>query len=827
MMKLISFLIATLFATTTVFAQVEQSEPQPATQIEAVSAESPAQAEASADIATTDATDAPASAQEAGVDWEKVMYYAMIVILALLAISGLYVGVTNDAVNFLNSALGSKAASFRTILIVASIGILIGALTSSGMMDVARHQMFDPNQFSFKDVMFLYVGVMFANVILLDLYNSLGLPTSTTVSLIFCLLGSAVAVALFKIGSNPEISIEQLGEYIKADRAMGIVSAILLSVVLAFTMGTIVMWVSRLIFSFRYMKMFRRLGALWCGVSLTAILYFALFKGLKSQLAGTYFVELVNDNLIIALLISWAVCSLILLFLQLFRVNILRITILSGTFALALAFAGNDLVNFIGVPIAGVEIFTAKMSGAADAAIMADLAKESSASNSLMNLDFSNIFASNTIYIIIAGIIMVITLWTSRKAMNVSQTELSLSSADGGGDKQFSSSVFSRALVRGAVNLSRVFEKVTPAPVKRFIEKRFEWADIEHSGAPYDMIRATVNLTTASLLIAIGTSLKLPLSTTYVCFMVAMGSSLADKAWGRESAVYRITGVFTVVMGWFVTGFGGFIIAFALGLLLMWGDVWAFVAITALCLYMFIHSNFMPKKKKEEKKSDAEARENLVNNTMTAVSDTIKSTTRIYNRTIVALMKENRKALKDLSAEASEMYEENRRLKYSIATTLRTTYGSNLNLSLYYVQILDYLNEMTKSLVHITRPSFEHIDNNHTGLSQVQTESLMSINADVNEIYSRIIYMFTSNDFSTIDEVLTMRDNLFERLAKATKDELARITNGESNSRSGMLYLGIISETKTMVLQSRNLLKSRRYFIEQEGKVIHQKRIYE
>ena len=826
-MRLISFLIALLFATTSVFAQVEQSEPKPATAVEAVTPESPAQAEVSADTAIADTTDAPASAEEAGINWEKVMYYAMVVILALLAISGLYVGVTNDAVNFLNSALGSKAASFRTILIVASIGIIIGALTSSGMMDVARHQMFDPVQFSFKEVMFLYVGVMFANVILLDLYNSLGLPTSTTVSLIFCLLGSAVAVALFKIGSNPEISIEQLGEYIKADRAMGIVSAILLSVVLAFTMGTIVMWISRLIFSFRYMKMFRRFGALWCGVSLTAILYFALFKGLKSQLAGTYFVELVNDNLIIALLISWAVCSLVLLFLQLFRVNVLRITILSGTCALALAFAGNDLVNFIGVPIAGVEIFTAKMAGATDATIMADLAKESSASNSLMNLDFSNIFASNTIYIIIAGLIMVITLWTSRKAMNVSQTELSLSSADGGGDKQFSSSVFSRALVRGAVNLSRVFEKVTPTPVKNFIEKRFEWADIEHSGAPYDMIRATVNLTTASLLIAIGTSLKLPLSTTYVCFMVAMGSSLADKAWGRESAVYRITGVFTVVMGWFVTGFGGFIIAFGLGLLLMWGDIWAFVAITILCLYMFIHSNFMPKKKKEEKKNDAEARENLVNNTMTAVSDTIKSTTRIYNRTIVALMKENRKALKELSTEANEMYEENRRLKYSIATTLRTTYGSNLNLSLYYVQILDYLNEMTKSLVHITRPAFEHIDNNHTGLSQVQTESLMSINADVNEIYSRIIYMFTSNDFSTIDEVLTMRDNLFERLAKATKEELARITNGESNSRSGMLYLGIISETKTMVLQSRNLLKSRRYFIEQEGKVIHQKRIYE
>ena len=743
----------------------------------------------------------------------EIYYQVMLAILALLAVSGLYVGVTNDAVNFLNSALGSKAASFRTVLLVASAGIIIGVLTSSGMMDVARHGMFHPQLFTFKEVMYLYVGVMFANVILLDLYNSLGLPTSTTVSLIFCLLGSAVAVALFKIGSNSDIHLEELGHFLNTTKAMGVVSGILLSVILAFVSGTIVMWISRLIFSFSYMKMLRRLGAVWCGMSLTSILYFAVFKGLKSQLAGTAFVEWVNNNLLITLVGVWAACALLLFFLQLFRVNILRITILAGTFSLALAFAGNDLVNFIGVPIAGLEAYT--VSGGDVNMAMTALAEPAKSGN-------------NLIYIVISGIIMVATLWTSRKAMSVSQTELSLTSADGGGEQQFESSMFSRAVVRAAVNTSRFFDKVTPEKVKNFVEKRFEYADIEHSGAPYDMIRSTVNLTTASLLIALGTSLKLPLSTTYVCFMVAMGSSLADKAWGRESAVYRITGVFTVVAGWFVTGFGGFIIAFVLGLLLMWGDVWAFVAITLLCIYMFIHSNFMPKKKKEEKrKSDAEVRENLVNNTMSGVSDTIKATTRIYNRTIVALMKEDRKSLKELTAEAAEMYEENRRLKYSIAHTLRDTYGSDLNLSLYYVQILDYLNEMTKSLVHITRPSFEHIDNNHTGLSEIQTENLMSINADVNEIYSRIIYMFTSNDFSTIDEVLVMRDNLFERLAQSTKEELARITAGESNSRAGMLFLGIISETKTMVLQSRNLLKSRRYFIEQEGKVIRQKRIYE
>ena len=640
------------------------------------------------------------------------IYYVMIAILAILAVSGLYVGVTNDAVNFLNSAIGSRAAKFRTILIVASLGILIGVLTSSGMMDVARHGMFHPELFTFREVMLLYVGVMFANVILLDVYNSLGLPTSTTVSLIFCLLGSAVAVSLFKIGVDPTLSFSQLGEYINTTKALGVVSAILLSVILAFTMGTIVMWISRMIFSFRYMKVLRRFGAIWCGISLTSILYFALFKGLKAPLGGTAFIAWIDNHLLLALLIAWVACSLLLFFLQLFRVNILRITILAGTFSLALAFAGNDLVNFIGVPIAGLEAFVESSAAGGDTSmLMESMAVPSDGSNSM-----------NFIYILISGIIMIITLWTSRKAMNVSQTELSLSSAsDDGGDVQFSSPVFSRALVRAAVNTSRLFDKITPVKVRNFIEKRFEWADIEHSGAPYDMIRSTVNLTTASLLIAFGTSLKLPLSTTYVCFMVAMGSSLADKAWGRESAVYRITGVFTVVMGWFITGFGGFIIAFLLGLLLMWGGNWAFGAITIVCLSMFIHSNFMSKKGKsgDKKKDEAKVRDNLVDNTMTSVSETVKASTRIYNRTIVALMKEDRKALKELTAEASEMYEENRRLKYSIASTLRSTYGSDLNLSLYYVQILDYLNEMTKALVHITRPSFQHIDNNHTGFRPI------------------------------------------------------------------------------------------------------------
>ena len=735
------------------------------------------------------------------------IYIAVVAVLAILAVSGLYVGVTNDAVNFLNSAIGSKAASLRVILAVASVGIIIGAVTSSGMMEVARNGMFDPSRFTFAEIMMLYVGVMFANVILLDLYNSLGLPTSTTVSLIFCLLGSAVAVATFKIATDDALTLDMLGEYINTSRAMGIISAILLSVLIAFTCGTAIMYVSRLIFSFRYIPMLRRLGAVWCGASLTTIIYFALFKGLRNALAGSAFIEWVDDSLWLALLVCWAGCSLLLFFLQLFRINILRITILAGTFSLALAFAGNDLVNFIGVPVAAFDSYSIARAAGSDTMTMGALNEPAPAS---------------IMFVLAAGAIMVLTLWTSRKAMHVTETEISLSSQNDDAPEQYSSSLFSRTVVRATLNIVNFFDKVSSPRVKKFVASRFEWADIEHTGAPYDMIRATVNLTTSSLLIALATSLKLPLSTTYVCFMVAMGSSLADRAWGRESAVYRITGVMTVITGWFVTAIGGFLIALAMGLILMWGGMIAFGVITVLCLYMLIHSNFRkPKQKEESEKPVLPTRENLAESVVENVGTTIKNSTRIYNRTLVALMKEDRKALKEAMQEAEQMYEYNNKLKYSVAATIKGTYGADLNLSLYYVQMSDYLNEMSKALVFITKPAFEHIDNNHEGLSRVQTEDLMSINGDVDIIYSRIIYMIVNSDFTDIDSVLDMRDEIFDRIADATKDELARITSGESNSKAGMLYLNILSETKTMVLQSRNLLKSQRLFMSQEGRLTH------
>lgn len=726
------------------------------------------------------------------------IYTIIVVILGILAVSGLFVGVSNDAVNFLNSAIGSKAAPMRTILLVASVGIIVGVLTSSGMMEVARSGMFNPGLFTFHEVMMLYLGVMFANIILLDLYNSLGLPTSTTVSLIFCLLGSAIAVSIFKISGDAALSISSLGSFINTSRAMGIVSAILLSVVIAFTCGTFAMYISRAIFSFRYTTMLRRFGAFWCGASLTAIVYFALFKGLKNLLADHPMILWINEHLLVALVICWIVCSLMLLFVQLFKVNILRITILSGTFALALAFAGNDLVNFIGVPVAGFDAYRIATATGDETMLMGALAENIPANMSIL---------------LIAGGIMLLTLWTSKKAMHVSQTELKLASQDEDAS-QGSSSIFSRTIVRAAMQINNAMQVVIPARMRSRIERRFEFEDIEHSGAPFDMIRATVNLTTSALLIALATSLKLPLSTTYVCFMVAMGSSLADRAWGRESAVYRISGVITVVMGWFVTALGGFIIAFIVGLVLIYGGTVAFIVVTVLCGYMLIRSNFSKKKAEEIETQKSETSDDVIRSLREEVAHTMIRATKIYDRTLLATMRENRSELQAMVKEANTLFYQSRDRKYTLMPTLKKLQHADIYAAHYYVQVVDFLNEVTKALLHIARPAFDHIDNCHEGFSSEETRDLMAINDEVEMINRRITMMLVEGNFSEIETVLVMRDGLFERIAEVMLSELSRIDSSKTNTRASMLYLTILSETKNMVLQSRNLLKSQQYFLQ-------------
>ena len=733
------------------------------------------------------------------------LFTFIVIVLAVLAVLGIVVGVANDAVNFLNSALGSKVAPRRTILWVASAGILIGTLTSSGMMEVARSGVFYPSEFTFPEVMMLFLGMMLGNVLLLDLFNTLGLPTSTTVSMVFGLLGAAVAAALHRIWVDPAFELSNLSQFINSGKAMVIIAAILVSVALAFGAGILFMYISRLIFSFRYAPAFRRYGAVWCGISFAGIIYFALFKGLKSSgLIPPYINEYVAEHTLLTLLVLWAAASVVLWLLQRKRLNIMRVTILAGTFSLALAFAGNDLVNFIGVPLAGYDSYRIALEAGTEQLTMGQLMNPAQA---------------NFLLLVAAGVIMVLTLFFSKKSRYVTETELSLASQHEG-DERFGSTLASRVLVRATLMLNNFWSGLIPARLQAAIDRRFEPLPVEErSSAPYDMIRAVVNLTAASILIAVATSYKLPLSTTYVVFMVAMGSSLADRSWGRESAVYRITGVMAVISGWFITALGGFVIALGVTLLLLWGGWIAAVALTAICAWLLIRSHRKTPELKEEAEKplieQAKTPDDVLYTCIEEVCTTMEQVTRIYNRTLVAVFKENRKVLKEMVQASNRLFEEARARKYGIMPTLRRLRNSDIDTGHFYVQVVDYLSEVTKALIHITRPAFEHIDNNHEGLSKEQIVDLMRVNDDVEAIFDKINEMLRSKDFSELDKVLEMRDRLFETIVGAVKSQLRRIHDDESTgTRSSVLYLTVLNETKTMVLQARNLLKSQSYFLE-------------
>ncbi len=603
------------------------------------------------------------------------LFTCIVIIMGLLAVMGIVVGVANDAVNFLNSALGSKVAPRRVILWIAAAGILVGTLTSSGMMEVARSGVFYPGQFSFQEIMMLFLGMMLGNILLLDLYNTLGLPTSTTVSMVFGLLGAGVAAALFHIWGDAGASIADLSQYINTGKAMAIIAAILLSVALAFAAGSLFMYVSRLIFSFRFAPVFRRWGAVWCGISLAGILYFALFKGLKSSgLIPTSVADYVGEHVLVTLLAFWAASSVVLWLLQRMRLNIMRITILSGTFALALAFAGNDLVNFIGVPLASYDAWQIAREAGSESIMMGELAEPARA---------------NFLLLLASGLVMVLTLFFSKKSQHVTETELSLASQHEG-EERFGSTFISRSLVRATLVLNTMWTGLIPVRMQKAIDRRFEPLPAEErSSAPYDMIRAVVNLTAASILIAIGTSYQLPLSTTYVVFMVAMGSSLADRTWGRESAVYRITGVMAVISGWFITALGGFLIAFGVTLLLLWGGWIAVTVLVALCAWLLVrsHRNVEQIKAAETKESPvvrAETPDEVLCVCIGEVCTTMEHVTRIYNRTLVAVFKENRKVLKEMVQSSDKLFEEARDRKYGIMPTLRRLQQCDIDTGHFY-----------------------------------------------------------------------------------------------------------------------------------------------
>lgn len=732
------------------------------------------------------------------------IFTIIVVILAVLAILDLIVGVSNDAINFLNSALGSKVAKRWVILVVASAGILLGVLTSNGMMEVARNGVFHPGMFSFENIMFLFVAVMLSDVVLLNTFNALGLPTSTTVSLVFELLGASLAVAMFTIWNSPDLSFADLGQYINAGKAMIIISGILSSVVLAFAMGAILMYISRLIFSFKYNRTIRRYGAVWCGISIVGIVYFAIFKGMKSSgLISPGFTLLINEHIGMALLAVWVISSALLWVLQRLGVNIMKITILAGTFALALAFAGNDLVNFIGVPMAGLDSYMIASEANDVGMMMSQLAEPAHV---------------NVWFLLISGIVMIVTLFVSKDAMKVAETQLNLSSQNEE-EERFGSTKISRALVSMAMNLNNVYKSVVPQRIQKKLNSRFVPDEHADTSVSYDMIRAVVNLTAAASLICLGTSLKLPLSTTYVIFMVSMGSSLADRAWGRDSAVYRITGVMVVIMGWFITALGAITLAFLSGLLLMWGGWIALAGLCLLCGYILCH-NLIFKKKDKEKKSeeiniihDGECDSDVLYSCTQEVCTTMEQVSSIYNHMLVALFTENRRLLKETMTESEDLYHQANQRKYHIMKTLKMLQDHNVETGHFYIQVVDYLTEVSKALLHCTRPAYQHIENHHRGLTKEQIMDLKLVNDGVDNIFSKINSMLREKNFSDLDEVLTMRDSLFGVIAQAIKNQIYRLKEGNMSTKASMLYLNILNETKTMVLQSRNLIKSQGYFL--------------
>lgn len=732
------------------------------------------------------------------------IFTVIVIILAILAILDLIVGVSNDAINFLNSALGSKVAKKWVILTVAAFGIMLGVITSNGMMEVARNGVFHPGMFTFSDIMILFVGIMLSDVILLHTFNSLGLPTSTTVSLVFELLGSSLAVAIYKIYNDPALSFADLGQFINAGKAMVIISGILSSVVIAFTVGAILMYISRVIFSFRYAKSLKRYGAVWCGISIVGIVYFAIFKGLKSSgLITPELNHMINDNIVVSLFIIWAVSSLLLWVMQRLGWNIMKFTILSGTFALALAFAGNDLVNFIGVPMAGIDSYF--------------IALESGDMNMLMT-KLTEPAHVNIYFLIASGVVMVVTLFLSKDAMKVAETQLSLSSQNDE-DERFGSTKISRALVSLAIRLNDVFKMVVPKKVLDKLNTRFiPDTSVDTSNVSYDFIRAVVNLTAASSLICLGTSLKLPLSTTYVIFMVSMGSSLADRAWGRDSAVYRITGVMVVIMGWFITALAGVTISFVMVLFLVWGGWIALALMVLLCGYILCHSLIFKKKEKEETSLTTDVKEvkqdtDVLYSCTQEVCNTMEQISSIYNHMLVALFTENRRLLKETKTESEQLYRQANERKHQVFKTLKKLEDMNIETGHFYIQVVDYLTEVTKALLHCTRPAFEHIDNHHKGFTKEQIYDLKLVNDGVDNIFNKINSMLREKDFSDLNDVLVMRDNLFGVIAEAIKHQIRRLKEEQSSTKASILYLNILTETKTMVLQSRNLIKSQGYFL--------------
>ncbi len=748
----------------------------------------------------------------------ETIYLCIVIFLLCLAVFDLFVGVSNDAVNFLQSAVGARVAAFRTVLIIASVGVVLGAVLSSGMMDVARHGIMMPQHYSFHEVMTIFLAVMVTDVIVLDVFNTLGMPTSTTVSLVFELLGGTAVLALLKVMSDPQLDF---GMLLNSNKALQVIIAIFVSVAISFVVGMVVMWISRVVFTFSYRKHSRYGIAIFGGIAFTALSYFIFMKGIgSSPYLSENVRQYINDNTNLLLVYTFIGSTIVMEVLHLLKVNIFRFTVLMGTFALAMAFAGNDLVNFIGVPLAGLDSYqdyTTHANGLGIDGFMMSSLMESA--------------KTPPFYLMAAGIIMIVAMATSKKAQNVIKTSVDLARQDEG-DEMFGSSRAARAIVRFFQSMVETVARFFPVRFRQWINSRFDASTTvpDDDKAAFDVVRAAVNLVIASMLITFGTNHKLPLSTTYVTFMVAMGSSLADRAWSRESAVFRVTGVLSVIGGWFITA-GVAFLACALVCVCMWyGGIVVQVAFIGLVIFMLVRSNRQYKRKKETTKTEDETfrlmmrtrdpelvwdmLRNHVRNTQSKVCrlalDEYNAILEGFNNESVKTLRASDKTLsKELDVLKKYRRQELLGLKRSpleIAVERNTWFHVGVNADQQYIY----------TLRRMLQPIKEHVDNNFNPVPETYINEYEAVRRKVNELMKMTCEIIETNRYERYREVLAEADVCKDNLSAVRKDHINRMQSSRSDKsiKVDMVYLNLLQETQQLLSVMRHQLRSAKKFME-------------
>ena len=742
------------------------------------------------------------------------IYLFIVILLSLLAIGDLIVGVSNDAVNFLNSAIGSKVFSFRKIMIFASVGILFGALSSSGMMEVARKGIFNPGAFFFDEIIFIFMAVMMTDILLLDFFNTIGLPTSTTVSIVFELLGAAVVMAIIKIAKSDQL-LSDLSTYINTEKATQIILGILLSVFIAFSIGALVQWISRIIYTFNFEKKPSWLNSLFGGVALAAIFNFILIKGIKGTPYSNMELELLNSQTINSFiegnLLSVQIISFILWFffsvlINFIKWDIYKIIIGVGTFALALAFAGNDLVNFIGVPIAAFQSYKAWLGSGVSA-------------ESFSMIQLTQKVQTPTIFLFVSGTIMIVTLWFSSKAKKVVKTSLDLSNQYGTRER-FKPNFLSRILVRIFVNLNEIIKNAIPEKTQLVLNNSFKQirpkGNINASNIPeFDKLRASINLVVASVLISFATSLKLPLSTTYVTFMVTMGTSLADRAWSSDSAVYRVSGVLNVIGGWFLTAFSAFTVGGIIVYLLNIGGVQV-IAVIMFIILLIIGKNYVNHRKENKSVREEEIALIVESNSFQGVIDqsgstielVLKKSYKVYKLIILGLSTNDLEPLEKAKKNSKKLQNSIEDLKGNLFYFIRNLEESSLPASTFYIELLGYLHDLSEDLTYLAKISYDHLNNNHRKLTFSQIKDLLLIEESVNKIFKEGKEAFNSiQNQKEFEEVLFEKNNSFGLIESKINTQIERTRSEETSPKNTTLYFNFLIRTKDLITHKYELVE--------------------